>query len=188
MSTRGISNARGSQFLRGATYVKHLGDGVQYASDTNQTIGFTSGVPSTLGSGSYVTIPAEGNYEAHATVYVSGVVCPSIVDGNILPQFGIEFTLTDSPVFQSRRVITAASGVETPYVGLTKLETTCGFYAYGGDTFKVLVRSNGAAGNFVLIGSDSDVGDGLVPYSVPAAVLHLQRWPTTALDSSTFLV
>lgn len=193
MGIYGKLNARGSQFMRGVSFTRYnadesTGGPINVAADNAYTVGFTSGIPSTETSsaGSGFTIPVEGVYKAHATVYVSGIT-PGIFDGNVLPQFGIQFTLDDAPIFHSRRNIVAASGVSTPYIGLTKLETDATFEARGGDSLKVLVKSNSACGGWVMIGSDWDVGDGLNPYGVPAATLHIQRMPTTALDSNTWL-
>ena len=194
MVVRGKINARGSQFLRGVTFTRYNGNEatggpINVAAGSEYTVGFTSGIPftETTNAGSGFTIPAEGVYKAHAVVYVSGIV-PGVFDGNVVPQFGIELTLDDAPVFHSRRNIPATSGISTSYVGLTKLETEALFEARGGDSLKVLVKSYSAAGGWLMIGDDWDVGDGLNPYSTPAAVLDVQRVPTTALNSNTWLI
>jgi len=194
MVVNGILNSRGSQFVRGVSFTRYnaneaTGGPIQVAAGSAYTVGFTSGVPSTeyTAAGSGFTIPAEGLYRASAVVYVSGIT-PGIHQGTVLPQFGIEFTLDGAPIFHSRRNIVAASGIKTPYVGLTKLETEAIFEARGGDSLKVLVRSNSAAGGWNMVGADWYPGDGLNGvYSTPAAVLNVQRLPTTALDSDTWL-
>lgn len=191
----GRLNARGSQFLRGVSFTRYnaneaTGGPINVASASSYTVGFTSGVPSTetTVAGSGFTIPAEGIYRASAIVYVSGIT-PGVFQTTVLPQFGIEFTLDSAPIFHSRRNYVAASGIHTPYVGLTKLETEAIFEARGGDSLKVLVRSNSAAGGWCMIGADWYPGDGLNGvFSSPAAILNVQRLPTTALDSDTWLV
>ena len=194
MSMNGKLNARGSQFLRGVTFTRINGDEatggpINIAANSNYTVGFTSGVPAvqTTNAGSGFTIPADGLYKMHAEVYVSGVT-PGIFDQRVAPEFGIHATLNNNTVFASRRVVPAGSGfIHSPYVGLTKLETEAIFEANGGEVLRIVIRSNSAAGGFVMIGNDWYPADGLHPVTTPAAVLNIQRMPTTALDSDTYL-
>lgn len=193
MAMKGVSNPRGSQFLRGVGLERLNGDcatggPINVAANSDLVIGWTSGIPAGVTApGSGFTIPAQGLYKAHAVVYVSGIT-PGVFTPQIPPQFGIQFTLNNNTVWASRRNVAAASGVKQPYVGLTRLETEAVFEANGGDTLRLLVRSNTAAGGFVMIGKDWHVGDGLNPYDAPAAFALVQRMPTTQLDSNTWLI
>lgn len=195
MGVRGKLNARGSQFLRGVSYMRHLGDeGSQGAAKghvihqpaANIVVGWTSGIPATATTASSgITLPAKGLYHARATVHVSGVApgTATTVGG----QFGIEMTLGGSPIFQSRRLIPVASGA--PHLnsaGVQKLETLATFEANGQDVLRLVVRSNADAGTWTLCGQEETGGAANV-FSVPAAYIHVQRMPTKDLDSDTYL-
>ena len=197
MGIRGQLNARGSQFLRGIAYLRQMGDeGVPGAAAghvinqpaTDITVGWTSGIPATAATASSgVTLPAKGLYHARAVVHVSGVAPGAVT--TVGAQFGIQMTLGGSPVFQSRRVITAASGAAAlnTIEGIIMLETNATFEANGQDVLRVVVRSNADAGTWTLCGQEESGGDANV-YTVPAAYVHVQRMPTKDLDSDTYLI
>lgn len=196
MGIRGKLNARGSQFLRGVSYMRHLGDEgsqgspaghVTHQPAANIVIGWTSGIPATATTASSgITLPAKGLYHARAIVNVSGVA-PGAVS-TLGAQFGIEMTLGNSPVFQSRRVVPIASGTDhLNAIGFQTLETQCTFEANGQDVLRLVVRSNADAGTWTLCGQDeSESAD--TPFTVPAAYIHVQRMPTKDLDSDTYLI
>jgi len=196
MGIRGQLNARGSQFLRGVAYLRNMGDEgspgtplghVIHQPATDIIVGWTSGIPTTATTASSgVTLPAKGLYEARAIVHVSGVAPGAVT--TVGPQFGIQMTLGGSPVFQSRRIISAASGVaaENTIEGVTVLETSATFEANGNDVLRVVVRSNADAGTWTLCGQEETGGDANA-LSVPAAYVHVQRMPTKDLDSDTYL-
>lgn len=197
MGIRGRLNARGSQFLRGVSYVRHLGDegsaGAAKGHVVNQpaaniVVGWTSGIPATATTASSgITLPAKGLYHARAIVNVSGIT-PGTATTDVGAQFGIEMTLGNSPVFQSRRVIPVASGTDhLNAIGLQTLETQCTFEANGQDVLRLVVRSNADAGTWTLCGQEETGGIANV-FSVPAAYIHVQRMPTKDLDSDTYLI
>lgn len=197
MGIRGQLNARGSQFLRGVAYIRNMGDegspGTPLGHVTNQPakdiiVGWTSGVPSTATTaGSGITLPVNGLYHARAVVHVSGIAPGTAT--TVGAQFGIQMTLGNSPIFQSRRVITAASGAVAlnTIEGVTMLETNATFEANASDVLRVVVRSNADAGTWTLCGQEETGGDANA-YTVPAAYVHVQRMPTKDLDSDTYLV
>lgn len=196
MGVRGKLNARGSQFLRGVAYVRHLGDEGSQGSPAghvinqpaaNIVVGWTSGVPATATTaGSGITLPAKGVYHARAVVNVSGVAPGAAT--TVGAQFGIEMTLGNSPIFQSRRIIPVASGTShLNSVGIQKLETNATFEANGADVLRLVVRSNADAGTWTLCGQE-ETGGAANAFSVPAAYIHVQRMPTKDLDSDTYLI
>ena len=196
MGIRGQLNARGSQFLRGVAYLRNMGDegvnGAAVGHVINQPandviVGWTSGIPSTAATASSgITLPANGLYHARAVVHVSGVAPGTAT--TVGAQFGIGMTLGGSPVFQSRRIISAASGAAAlnTIEGVTMLETNATFEANAGDVLRVIVRSNADAGTWTLCGQEETGGVANV-FSVPAAYVHVQRMPTKDLDSDTYL-
>ena len=196
MGIRGQLNARGSQFLRGVAYIRNMGDEgspgtalghVTHQPATDIIVGWTSGVPSTATTAaSGVTLPANGVYHARAVVHVSGVA-PGLAT-TVGAQFGIQMTLGNSPIFQSRRVITAASGLGAvnSIEGVTMLETNATFEANASDVLRIVVRSNADAGTWTLCGQEETGGVDNV-YTVPAAYMHVQRMPTKDLDGDTYL-
>lgn len=195
MSVRGISNARGSQFLRGVSYVRHLGDEgsqgspaghVTHQPAANIVVGWTSGIPATATTASSgITLPAKGVYHARAIAHVSGIA-PGTAS-TVGAQFGVEMTLQNSPIFQSRRIIPIASGTShLNSLGVQKLETEATFEANGQDVLRLVVRSNADAGTWTLCGQE-ETGGADNAFSVPAAYIHVQRMPTKDLDSDTFL-
>jgi len=202
MGMRGTLNARGSQFLRGVAYVRHLGDEgsagspaghVALRPDTDHVVGFTSGIPSTAATaGSGITVPAQGVYKAKAFVHVSGMAPVPAVVTQAGPQYGIGFTLDGAPIQQSRNIFNAASGVGSNGVAasspqVTRLEAEATFFARKNDVLRVVIRGNGDAGGFTLVGQD-ELSGANVPMTVPAAFVHLQRIPTKELGSDTYLV
>jgi hypothetical protein len=197
MGIRGQLNARGSQFLRGIAYLRSMGDEgvpgtvaghVTHQPATDIIVGWTSGIPATAATASSgVALPVNGLYHARAVVHVSGVA-PGIAS-TVGAQFGIQMTLGGAPIFQSRRVITAASGVAAlnSLEGIIMLECNATFEANASDVLRVVVRSNADAGTWTLCGQDESGGAANV-YTVPAAYVHVQRMPTKDLDSDTYLV
>lgn len=195
MGMRGRQNARGSQFLRGVAYVRHYGsEGIAggkviFRPNNDYIVGFTSGIPSTAAdAGSGISIPAEGVYRAVAVVNISGTSpIPAVVTA-AGPMYGIKLTLDNSNILQSQRNIVAVSGLTgASRPDVTFLETEATFYARKNDTLRVVVRSNADAGGFTLMGVEETSGADM-PWSHPAAFVHLQRIPTKELGSDTYLV
>lgn len=198
MSARGKLNARGLQFLRGAELFRPYGADVtgppiEVTATTRYVVGFTSGVPDSVGptagtTTSGFTIPAKGTYYAKATVYASGTSF-GFDTGDTPPEYGIALTLNDYDIWPSVRTVPGVSGTrDGVYQGLTKLETEAIFEANGQDTVAVSCVSNPSVGTWQLVGADSVAPNRSHPISQPAAVLLVKRLPTRPLDSNVFLI
>ncbi len=209
MGVRGISNARGSQFVRAVSLTRvngldPTGPGIDVGADVNYVVGFTSGVPATYSSQLFtgsttavsgITIPAQGMYEAVAIVNVSGLSAGANL-GIMQQEYGIELTLDGTLLAQSVRVYPVPSGAPLSPAGtanpaarpIVPLKTECLFEANGGAVLAVQVKSNTALGSWRLTGADTLLASRGHAYPAAAAILLLKRVPTTPLDSTTKLI
>lgn len=209
---RGQSNARGSQFVRAVSLtrvngVDPTGSAIDVNGNVEYIVGFTSGIPATFANTSNTrspfysasatsgyTIPAQGLYEVEANVNVSGLTDGTDL-GRVLREYGIYLTLNGTLVAQSVRVYPVASGIPGNPGGaqsnarpIVPLYTRCLIEANGGDTLAVRVKSNAALGAWRLVGADTVLASRFHVYPATAAVLLVERRPTTELDSSTSLI